>query len=45
MGYSIPPGDYSLPPMQINVAAELGKTLSSQITNIFKRQASTKSRS
>lgn len=41
MGYSIPPGDYSLPPMQVNVAAELGKTLAAQITafgNIRRQQ-------
>ena len=34
MGYSIPPGDYSLPPMQVNVAADLGKSLAAQITAI-----------
>ena len=34
MGYSIPPGDYSLPPMQVNVARDLGKSLAAQITAI-----------
>ena len=34
MGYSIPPGDYSLPPMQVNVAADLGKSLAAQITAV-----------
>ncbi len=28
MGYSIPPGDYSIAPLQINVGAELGKSFS-----------------
>lgn len=27
MGYTIPSGDYSLPPLQVNVGAELGKTI------------------
>ena len=26
MGYSIPPPDFTLPPMQINVGAEIGKS-------------------
>ena len=26
MGYTIPSGDYSLPPLQVNVGAELGKS-------------------
>ena len=41
MGYSIPPGDYSLPPMQVNVARDLGKSLAAQITafgNIRRQQ-------
>lgn len=31
MGYSIPPGDYSIAPLQINVGAELGKSFSKAI--------------
>jgi len=27
MGYSIPSGDYSLPPLQVNVGAEIGKSI------------------
>lgn len=27
MGYSIPPGDYSLPPLQVNVGAEIGRSI------------------
>ena len=27
MGYTIPPPDYTLPPMQINVGQEIGKTM------------------
>ena len=32
MGYSIPPGDYSSAPMQINVGAQLGKTFAQAFT-------------
>ena len=31
MGYTIPSGDYSLPPLQVNVGAELGKTFGSAL--------------
>ena len=31
MGYTIPSGDYSLPPLQINVGAELGKSFGSAL--------------
>ena len=27
MGYSIPSGDYSLPPLQVNVGAEIGRSI------------------
>jgi len=31
MGYTIPSGDYSLPPLQVNVGAELGKSFGSAL--------------
>ena len=34
MGYRIPPPDFVLPPMQINVAAEMGKTFAAGIDKI-----------
>jgi hypothetical protein len=34
MGYRIPPPDFTLPPMQVNVAAELGKTFAAGIDKI-----------
>jgi len=38
MGYSIPPGDYSRPPMQINVAAELGRSLGAGLASMRNRK-------
>ena len=34
MGYRIPPPDFTLPPMQVNVAAEMGKTFAAGIDKI-----------
>ena len=34
MGYSIPSGDYSLPPLQVNVGAELGKSFGAGLANL-----------
>ena len=34
MGYSIPPGDYSLPPMQINVGAEIGRSIGAGLAKL-----------
>ena len=31
MGYTIPLPDYTLPPMQINVGQEIGKTMSAAL--------------
>jgi ribosomal protein S8 len=38
MGYSIPPGDYSLPPLQVNVGAELGKSFAAGLAAIGARK-------
>lgn len=35
MGYRIPPPDFTLPPMQINVAAEMGKTIAAGLDKAF----------
>ncbi len=34
MGYSIPSGDYSLPPLQVNVGAEIGKSIGAGLANM-----------
>jgi hypothetical protein len=38
MGYTIPSGDYSLPPLQVNVGAELGKSFGSALANMGARK-------
>ena len=40
MGYTIPPPDYTLPPMQINVGQEIGKTFGAALAQYgrMKRQ-------
>ena len=46
MGYSIPSGDYSLPPLQVNFGAELGKSFGAGLANLgaIKRKEQAESR-
>jgi len=38
MGYSIPSGDYSLPPLQVNVGAEIGKSFGNALAAVGARR-------
>jgi len=38
MGYTIPPPDYTLPPMQINVGQEIGKTMGAALAEYGRRK-------
>lgn len=38
MGYSIPSGDYSLPPLQVNVGAEIGKSFGAALAAVGARR-------